>query len=275
VPKNAFWDIFSNDLFQVLRVKGAKMGRLDGKVALVTGGGRGLGKVFCLAMADEGADIAVVDILDKEAQQTAQDIKAKGRSAISLKVDVTSEEETLRMAEETAKQLGRIDILVNNAAIYFGIGRRLFVEISTEEWNKLIAVNLRGPFLCSKAVFPQMKKQNKGKIINLSSETAFTGSHGFIHYVTSKGGIISFTRALAAELGPYNICVNSIAPGFTDTEASRSLTSDITKYNVAPTPLGRLQQPEDLIGAMIFLASDESDFITGQALVVDGGRHMH
>lgn len=275
MPKNAFWDIFSNDLFQVLRVKGAKMGRLDGKVALVTGGGRGLGKVFCLAMADEGADIAVVDILDKEAQQTAQDIKAKGRSAISLKVDVTSEEETLRMAEETAKQLGRIDILVNNAAIYFGIGRRLFVEISTEEWNKLIAVNLRGPFLCSKAVFPQMKKQNKGKIINLSSETAFTGSHGFIHYVTSKGGIISFTRALAAELGPYNICVNSIAPGFTDTEASRSLTSDITKYNVAPTPLGRLQQPEDLIGAMIFLASDESDFITGQALVVDGGRHMH
>jgi 3-oxoacyl-[acyl-carrier protein] reductase len=275
VPKNAFWDIFSNDLFQVLRVKGAKMGRLDGKVALVTGGGRGLGKVFCLAMADEGADIAVVDILDKEAQETARDIKAKGRSAISLKVDVTSEEETLRMAEETAKQLGRIDILVNNAAIYFGIGRRLFVEISTEEWNKLIAVNLRGPFLCSKAVFPQMKKQNKGKIINLSSETAFTGSHGFIHYVTSKGGIISFTRALAAELGPYNICVNSIAPGFTDTEASRSLTSDITKYNVAPTPLGRLQQPEDLIGAMIFLASDESDFITGQALVVDGGRHMH
>jgi 3-oxoacyl-[acyl-carrier protein] reductase len=275
VPKNAFWDIFSNDLFQVLRVKGAKMGRLDGKVALVTGGGRGLGKVFCLAMADEGADIAVVDILDKEAQETVQEIKAKGRSAISLKVDVTSEEETLRMAEETAKQLGRIDILVNNAAIYFGIGRRLFVEISTEEWNKLIAVNLRGPFLCSKAVFPQMKKQNKGKIINLSSETAFTGSHGFIHYVTSKGGIISFTRALAAELGPYNICVNSIAPGFTDTEASRSLTSDITKYNVAPTPLGRLQQPEDLIGAMIFLASDESDFITGQALVVDGGRHMH
>jgi 3-oxoacyl-[acyl-carrier protein] reductase len=255
--------------------KGGKMGRLEGKKALITGGGRGLGKVFGLAMADEGADIAVVDILEEEAQQTAREIEARGRSAVSLKVDVTSEEETIRMAEETVKQLGRIDILVNNAAIYFGIGRRSFYEISTEEWNKLMAVNLRGPFLCTKAVFPQMKKQKKGKIINLSSETAFTGSKGFIHYVTSKGGIISFTRALAAELGAYNICVNSIAPGFTDTEASRTLTDDITKYNVGSTPLGRLQQPEDLIGAMIFLSSDESDFITGQALVIDGGRHMH
>jgi 3-oxoacyl-[acyl-carrier protein] reductase len=136
-------------------------------------------------------------------------------------------------------------------------------------------VNLKGPFLCSQAVFPYMKKQKKGKIINLSSETAFTGSKGFIHYVTSKGGIISFTRALAAELGPHGICVNSIAPGFTDTEASRSLTDDIAKYNVSLTPLRRLQQPEDLIGAILFLSSDESDFVTGQALVVDGGRHMH
>ncbi|MGD9034374.1 MAG: SDR family oxidoreductase, partial [Desulfobacteraceae bacterium] len=121
----------------------------------------------------------------------------------------------------------------------------------------------------------QMKKQKKGKIINLSSETAFTGSKGFIHYVTSKGGLISFTRSLAAEVGQYGICVNSIAPGFTDTEASRSITDDITKYDVSLTPLGRLEQPNDLVGAIIFLASDESDFITGQALVVDGGRYMH
>jgi 3-oxoacyl-[acyl-carrier protein] reductase len=251
------------------------MRRLENKVAIVTGGGRGLGKIFCLAMAEEGAKIVSADILEKDSLQTAQEIKKKGGSAISLKVDVTSEKDTAAMAEEAIKAFGRIDILVNNAALYFGIGRRPFYEVSSEEWDKLMAVNLKGPFLCTKAVFPQMNTQKKGKIINLSSETAFTGSKGFIHYVTSKGGIISFTRVLAAELGPYGICVNTIAPGFTDTEASRTVTDDITKYNVSSTPLGRLQQPQDLIGALLFLASDESDFFTGQALVVDGGRYMH
>jgi 3-oxoacyl-[acyl-carrier protein] reductase len=251
------------------------MRRLEDKVAIVTGGGRGLGKIFCLAMADQGAKIVSADILERESLETAQEINKGGGSAISLKVDVTSERDTTAMAEKTIKTFGRIDILVNNAALYFGIGRKPFHEISSEEWDKLMAVNLKGSFLCSKAVFPQMKNQNKGKIINLSSETAFTGSKGFIHYVTSKGGIISFTRSLASELGSYGICVNSIAPGFTDTEASRSVTGDITKYNVSATPLGRLQQPQDLIGALLFLASDESDFVTGQALVIDGGRHMH
>jgi 3-oxoacyl-[acyl-carrier protein] reductase len=188
---------------------------------------------------------------------------------------VTSEKETERMAEETAKAFGRIDILVNNAGMYFGLGRRPFHEIPPEEWDRLMAVNLKGPFLCSKAVFPYMKRQSKGKIINLSSETAFTGTKGLIHYVTSKGGLISFTRSLAAELGPHGICVNSIAPGLTDTDASRTVTEDITKYDISRTPLGRLEQPQDLIGALMFLASDESDFVTGQALVVDGGRHMH
>lgn len=251
------------------------MGRLESKVAIVTGGARGLGKVFCLAMAEEGAMVAVADILDKEAQQAAQEIRTNGGSAISLKVDVTSEEETLHMAEETKKQFGRIDILVNNAAMVYGIERKPFVEISMPEWDKLMAVNLRGPFLCSKAVFPQMKKQKKGKIINISSETAFTGSRFIIHYVTSKGGIISFTRSLASEVGQYGICVNSLVPGFTDTEASRTLTDNISNYDVSPTPLRRLEQPQDLVGAIIFLVSDESDFITGQSLVVDGGRYMH
>jgi 3-oxoacyl-[acyl-carrier protein] reductase len=220
------------------------MRRLEDKVAIVTGGASGLGKVFCLAMAEQGAKLVVADIKDKEAQQTVEEIQAKGGSAIALKVDVTSEEDTLRMAEETLKQCGRIDILVN-------------------------------PFLCCRAVCPQLKKQGKGKIINLTSETAFTGSNNLIHYVTSKGGIISFTRALAAEVGQYGICVNAIGPGFTDSDSSRTVIDDITKYDVSLTPLRRLEQPEDLVGAVIFLASDESDFVTGQTLVVDGGRYMH
>jgi 3-oxoacyl-[acyl-carrier protein] reductase len=137
-----------------------------------------------------------------------------------------------------------------------------------------MAVNIKGPWLCTKAVFPFMKEQRKGKIINLSSSTFFTGSHGFVHYVASKGGVIGLTRALAVELGPHNININAIAPGFTDTEASRSI-ADVTKYDVSRTTLGRLEQPKDLLGALIFLASDDSDFITGQTLLVDGGRTMH
>ncbi len=251
------------------------MRRLEDKVAIVTGGARGLGKVFSLAMAEQGAKLAVADILDKEAQKTAEEIWAKGGAAILLKADVTSEEDTLRMVEETVKQFGRIDILVNNAAMVYGITRKPFTEIPVAEWDKMMTVNLKGVFLCCRAVFPQMKKQRKGKIINLTSETAFTGSKHLIHYVTSKGGIISFTRALAGEVGQYGICVNAVAPGFTDSESSRTVINDIAKYDVSLTPLGRLEQPKDLVGAIIFLASNESDFITGQTLVVDGGRYMH
>jgi 3-oxoacyl-[acyl-carrier protein] reductase len=251
------------------------MRRLEDKVAIVTGGARGLGKVFCLAMAEQGAKLVIADILDKEAQKTAEEIQAKGGKAISIKTDVTSEEDTLGMAKKAIKQFGRIDILVNNAAMIYGITRKPFTEIPPAEWDKLMVVNLRGPFLCCRAVFPQMKKQGKGKIINLASETALTGSRHLIHYVTSKGGIISFTRALAAEVGQYGICVNAIGPGFTESESSRTVIDDITRYDVSLTPLRRLEQPEDLVGAVIFLASNESDFITGQTLVVDGGRYMH
>jgi 3-oxoacyl-[acyl-carrier protein] reductase len=157
----------------------------------------------------------------------------------------------------------------------YGITRKPFTEIPTAEWDKMMEVNLKGVFLCSRAVFPQMKKQGKGKIINLASETAFTGSRYMVHYVASKGGIISFTKALAVEVGQYGIRVNAIGPGFTDSAASRSIIDDISKYDTSLTPLGRLEVPEDLAGALIFLASDESDFITGQTLVVDGGRYMH
>jgi NAD(P)-dependent dehydrogenase (short-subunit alcohol dehydrogenase family) len=223
--------------------------RLKNKVAIVTGGAKGLGRAFAVTLAQEGANVMVV-----------------------TRKDMANLEETV--AEATIKSFGKIDILVNNAAIYDGIKRKPFYEIDLDEWDLLMTVNVKGAFLATRAVFPYMQKQGFGKIINLASEVFFTGSHGFAHYVASKGGIIGLTRALAVELGPHNICINCIAPGFTDTEASRNL-ADVNKYDTSKTPLRRLEKPEDLTGAALFLASPESDFMTGQTLLISGGRAMH
>lgn len=249
--------------------------RLKDKVAIVTGAAKGLGRIFATGLAKEGAKIMAVTRKDlANLEKTVKEIQSFGGVAKALQADVSIEKDAKRIAEETSKSFGRIDILVNCAAIYDGLVRKSFTEIDPNEWDQVMAVNVKGPWLCSRAVFPYMKQQGKGKIINLSSEVFFTGSHGFIHYVASKGGVIGLTRALAIELGPHNININAVAPGFTDTEASRSL-ADVTKYDVSKTPLKRLEQPSDLLGAVVFLASDESDFITGQTLLVDGGRAMH
>jgi 3-oxoacyl-[acyl-carrier protein] reductase len=197
-----------------------------------------------------------------------------GRRAIISQVDVTNEADTFRMAQEALEKFQRIDILVNNAAYYYGVKRKPFTDISSEEWDRMMAVNVKGPWICARAVFETMKSLGKGKIINLTSEVFFTGSHGFAHYVASKGGVIGLTRALAIELGPYGICVNAVAPGYTDTEASRTI-ADVNKYDTSRTPLKRLETPDDLVGIVSFLASDESDFITGQTILVDGGRAMN
>ena len=251
------------------------MGKLEGRSALVTGAGKGLGRAFCIRLAQEGADIMAVTRADMDGlEETAKQVREFGREALTRRVDVSDEADTVEMAQEAVEKFGRIDVLVNNAAYYYGVERKPFEEVAVDEWDRMMAVNVKGPWLCTKAVFPQMNKQGKGKIINLSSEVFFTGSHGFVHYVASKGGVVGLTRALAVELGPYGICVNSVAPGFTDTEASRSL-ADVTKYDTSRTPLKRLQKPEDLLGIVAFLASDDSDFITGQTILVDGGRAMH
>jgi NAD(P)-dependent dehydrogenase (short-subunit alcohol dehydrogenase family) len=248
------------------------MMRLKERVAIVTGGASGLGRRFSLALAREGARIMVADIAD--CGETVKEIEASGYVAKGLLTDVSSAEDTQKMAEETVKTFGKIDILVNCAAIVAVLQRKPFLKIDPAEWDRVMAVNVKGPWLCTKAVFPYMKQQGKGKIINFSSETFFTGSHGFVHYVTSKGAVVGMTRSLAVELGPHNITINAIAPGFTDSEGARAV-GDITKYDVSRTPLGRLEQPQDLFGALVFLASDDSDFITGQILLVDGGRVMH
>lgn len=249
--------------------------RLKGRVAIVTGGAKGLGRAFALKLAEEGARVMVVTRKDMaNLEKTVQQIKDLGGEAALFQADVARETDMLNMAEATNKAFGRIDILINNAAIYDGIKRKPFYEIDPDEWDLVMTVNVKGAFLAARAVFPYMKAQGYGKIVNLSSEVFYTGSNGFAHYVASKGGIIGLTRALAVELGPHNICINCVAPGFTDTEASRGL-ADVTKYDTSKTPLRRLERPEDLTGAALFLASPESDFITGQTLLVDGGRAMH
>ncbi len=249
--------------------------RLEGKVAIVTGGGRGLGKAFCLKLAEEGAKVVVVDVIDTTG--TVKEIEERNGSAIGLKVDVSQEEDTRRMAGETVAKFGRIDVLVNNAAIFYGLERKSFQDISTEEWDRLMAVNVKGQWLCAKAVAPEMKKQGKGKIINVASNVAFTGHVGFLHYLTSKAAILGLTRGLAGELGEHGICVNSLCPGMAMTEARRLYTSDELALERARKEqlIKRPQQPEDLVGIVAFLASDESDLMTGQTVVVDGGWILH
>jgi NAD(P)-dependent dehydrogenase (short-subunit alcohol dehydrogenase family) len=251
------------------------MKHLEGKVAIVTGGGKGLGRAFCEGFAREGARVLAVTRKDIQGlEETVRRVRALGGEAEHLQIDVTSKAGTDKMAKYAIDRFGRIDILVNNAAFYYGVERKGFDEISEEEWDMMMAVNVKGTWLSIKAVFPYMKQAGKGKIVNLTSEVFFTGSHGFAHYVATKGAVVGLTRALAAELGPDNITVNAVAPGFTDTEASRTI-ADVTIYDTSKTPLKRLGVPEDIVGATIFLSSDAADFITGQTILVDGGRAMH
>jgi NAD(P)-dependent dehydrogenase (short-subunit alcohol dehydrogenase family) len=246
--------------------------RLDAKVAIVTGGARYIGAAYSRKLAEEGAAVVIADVLDGE--PVAKEIRTAGGKALALKVDVSNENDTNRMAAEAVNAFGRIDILVNNAAIFINIQRHPFYEISAEEWDKVSAVNIKGPFLCAKAVFRQMKEQKYGKIINISSSTAYWGTPNFLHYVASKAALIGMTRSLAREVGSYGICVNAIAPGLVEHEGQNAPKA-LTELQLKERSIKRLQTPEDLIGTLVFLCSSDSDFMTGQSIVVDGGSIYH
>ena len=246
--------------------------RLSGKVAIVTGGARHIGAAYCRRLAAEGAAVVIADVLDGES--VVEDIASSGGKAIALKVDVSQAEDTARMAVETVKAFGRIDILVNNAAIFINIERRPFYEISAQEWDRISAVNIKGPFLCAKAVFPRMKQQRSGKIINIASSTVFTGTPLFLHYVASKAALVGMTRSLAREVGEFGICVNAIAPGLVQHEGQNA-PKEFTEFQLKARSLKRLQTPEDLLGILVYLASSDSDFVTGQTILVDGGSVLY
>ena len=251
---------------------------LKGKIAVVTGGGHGIGKAYCLAFGGAGACVVPADIDGRAAEIVASQVSKETKAeAIGIRVDVADEESTKGMAAVAKEKFGKIDILVNNAAIFATVpmNRGGIETIDPEEWDRMMAVNLRGVFLCTRAVLPAMRAQKSGKIINIASGTVLSGSAGRIHYVTSKAGVIGFTRTLAREVGSDNIQVNCIAPGSTLSEENP--TEEIIRMRQAPIQtraLKRLQKPEDLVGMMLFLASPLSDFMTGQTVSVDGGQNF-
>ena len=252
--------------------------RLKNKVAIVTGSARGMGWVFALRLAREGAKVTVCDVLD--CAPVAKEIEAIGGEVLALKTDVTSEKDTAEMAQKTVDRFGRIDILVNNAAVIGAIEVKDFAKpvdkIVSADWDRILAVNIKGVFLSSKAVIPYMKKQGGGKIVNMASNVAFTGLPDFIHYSTSKGGVLTMTRGLAWALGEFNINVNAVAPGLVMTEAMQAaFNAEYSKMVVGHQLFKRKIEPEDVAGAVLFLASDEAAMITGQTLCVNGGEYMH
>ena len=256
--------------------------RLRDKVIIVTGGGAGIGEEYCYGLAREGAKVAIVDILPKEQLDVlAAGVKNEGGDVIALQVDVSNQEQTLAMAQQVAGYWGRIDGLVNNAVWQ---PAKPFNEYTVEEFDRMMAVNIRGVWLCIVAVYPYMLKQGKGKVVNIGSQTFFSGWWNLAPYVATKGAMVGMTRALAREIGPNGIRVNCLCPGLTVTEGSlREVDASINPGHVNKWLDDHVDQqcikhpgyPQDLVGPLVYLLSEDSDFMTGQTLLVDGGWTMH
>jgi NAD(P)-dependent dehydrogenase (short-subunit alcohol dehydrogenase family) len=249
---------------------------LSNNVAIITGGGRGIGKGIALKFAEEGCSTVIADVLVTEGKQTAGEISAKGRAAIFLQCDVSNSRQVQDMVEQVIGKFGKVDILVNNAGI--GPLPRSIMDVSEEDWDRVLDINLKGVFLCCKAVVPHMKKKRYGKIINISSMGAIAPPAPDIHYTSAKAGILGFTRDLALELAPFGICVNAILPGAILTDMYSQLVPPGTneedffaEMGKTANPMGRMGTPEDIAGAALFLASGLSGFVTGDRILVGGG----
>lgn len=243
------------------------------RTVLVTGAAGGLGRSFALGFARRGYRVAVADLDADGAEETARLVKDLGAAAWHGRLDVTSPESAADVASSVAEfGMGHIDVLVNNAAVYAGVTRSPLEEIDPAEWDLVMGVNLKGPWLMVRACSPYLPEG--GRIVNLSSATVYSGSENWLHYVASKGGVIAMTRVMAKELGRRSITVNAIAPGFTLTEASLGLMENAEQYGVDRGALRRASQPDDIVGAALFLAGHDSSYITGQTIVVDGGRQF-
>jgi NAD(P)-dependent dehydrogenase (short-subunit alcohol dehydrogenase family) len=248
------------------------MSALDGKVAIVTGGARGIGHAIAEGLATEGARIVIADLRGAEEAAGAFD------DGLGLTVDVASEADTEQMAADTVERCGGIDILVNNAGLYATLAMRPFEQIPVQEWRQVMDVNVMSMFLTCRAVVPRMRERGGGRIVNISSGTPFRGVPFLLHYVTSKGAIVALTRALAKELGGDEVLVNCVAPGFTLSDGVRenpAVIEALRDVSVSARTLKRDQEPADVVGAVVYLCGPASTFVTGQTIVIDGGQYFH
>jgi 3-oxoacyl-[acyl-carrier protein] reductase len=254
------------------------MGLLDGKVVVVTGGGHGIGKAYCLGIAREGGTAVVADIDGQAAEGVAKAIQDSGGKALAAKVDVANFASCQDMAKKAIDAYDKIDGLINNAAIFMSVPaeKGSWQDITEEAWDRMMTVNVKGLWLASRAVVPAMQKRKQGSVVNIYSNMAFNGGLTMMHYVTSKAAVVGFSRVLARELGPDNIRVNTLAPGATMSEEKVTETALKNYERSASTRiLKRIEQPDDLVGTALFLLSDLSAFVTGQTILVNGGAVLH
>jgi NAD(P)-dependent dehydrogenase (short-subunit alcohol dehydrogenase family) len=251
-------------------------GRLEGRVAIVTGAAQGIGAQYAMALAAEGAAVLLADILD--AGPVAEAIGAQGGRGFAVNTDVTDPASVRAMVAAAVEQFGGVDILVNNAALFGTLSLKPFEQIDSAEWDRMMAVNVRGSFECAKAVAPEMRKKQYGKIVNIASGTVFKGAPMMLHYVTSKGAIVAMSRSLARELGDDGIRVNTLAPGLVmsaNVLDNPAWKGAVLQNNIASRAIKREATPEDMCGTLVYLCCADSDFVTGQVLVVDGGSVTH